>query len=69
MILTAAYCFKSDSRIQLIATKKILVAFGRYDIRDWTEENAVMSDVEKIIVHSDYLSTKESELLMQTLQF
>lgn len=62
LVLTAAHCFKSNSRLQPIAAKKIVLAFGRHDIRDWTEKNAILSDVDEIIVHPDYLSTKESKI-------
>lgn len=60
LVLTAAHCFKMDSRLQTAPAKEILLAFGRHDIRDWTETNTVISDVEEIILHPDYLNKKQS---------
>lgn len=62
LVLTAAHCFKSDSKLNPISAKKIVLAFGRHDIRDWTEKNMVISDVDEIILHSDYLSNKKSTI-------
>ena len=62
LVLTAAHCFKSDAKLEPIAARKILLAFGRHDIRDWTEKNMVISDVDEIIVHSDYLSKRDSKI-------
>ncbi|XP_055295953.1 serine protease gd-like [Sitodiplosis mosellana] len=62
LVLTAAHCFKSDSKLEPVAARKVVLAFGRHDIRDWTEKNMVISDVDEIIVHPDYLSKKDSKI-------
>lgn len=62
LVLTAAHCFKSDSKLDPISAKRIVLAFGRHDMRDWTEKNTVISDIEEIILHPDYLSSKESTI-------
>lgn len=58
VVLTAARCFQSDSKVKLISAKEILLAFGRYDIDDWTETNVINSHVEEIIFHPDNLHKK-----------
>lgn len=62
MVLTAAHCFKSDSRSKPIAANKIILTFGQHDIRDSTEKSVIQSGVEQIIVHPEYLSKKESKI-------
>lgn len=62
LVLTAAHCFKSNAKFNAISAEQIVLAFGQHDINDWTEENIVISDVEEIILHSDYLSKKESTI-------
>lgn len=62
LILTAAHCFKSDAKLDPISAKRIVLAFGRHDIRDWTEKNMLISDVDEIILHPDYLSKKDSTI-------
>lgn len=62
LVLTAAHCFKSHPKLESIAAKKIVLAFGRHDIRDWTEKNMIISDVDDIILHPDYLSKRESTI-------
>lgn len=62
LVLTAAHCFKSDSELSPMSSKNILLAFGRHNLHDWTERNMKISNVEKIILHNDYLSEKESNI-------
>lgn len=62
LVVTAAHCFKSDAKLDPIAAKKIVLAFGRHDIRDWTEKNMIISDVDEIILHPDYLSKRDSTI-------
>lgn len=62
VVLTAAHCFKSARNLEPIAARKIVLAFGRHDIRDWTEKNMMITDVEKIIIHPDYLSKEDSSI-------
>lgn len=60
LILTAAHCFKMDARLKPSPAKEFLLAFGRHDIRDWTESNSIISDIEQIILHEDYLNKKQA---------
>lgn len=69
MVLTAAHCFKFDSKFGKISSKNILLAFGRYDIRDWTENDAVNSNVKKIILYPDYMRTQEAEFFENDIAF
>lgn len=62
LVLTAAHCFKSDAKLDPISAKRIVLAFGRHDIRDWTEKNMLISDVDEINLHPDYLSNKHSTI-------
>lgn len=62
LVVTAAHCFKFDAKLDPIAAKKIVLAFGRHDIRDWTEKNMMLSDVDEIILHPDYLSKRDSTI-------
>lgn len=58
VVLTVARCFQADSKVKSIPATEILLAFGRYDIDDWTETNVINSHIEEIIFHSDYLHEK-----------
>lgn len=60
LVVTAAHCFKMDFRLEVVSAKEIVLAFGRNDIRDWTESNTVLSDVEEIVIHPDYLKDKQA---------
>lgn len=62
LVLTAAHCFKSNTMLQSIAARKIVLAFGRHDTLNWEEENMVISQVSEIIIHPDYLSKKDSTI-------
>lgn len=55
VVLTAARCFQADSEQKSIPAKEFLLAFGRYDINDWTESNVINSNILEIIFHPDYL--------------
>lgn len=56
VVLTAAHCFQLYSKMQQKQPNEILLAFGRYNLRDWTESDTILSDVEKIILHPDYMA-------------
>lgn len=62
LVLTAAHCFKMDSTADVISKKRILLSFGRHNLRDWTEKNMRSAEVEQIILHADYLSKRESTI-------
>lgn len=53
-VVTAAHCF------QKFAATEIVLAFGRHDLRDWTDKNMRLSNVEEIHTHPDYLKRKRS---------
>lgn len=55
IVLTAAHCIRLYSRENQYAPKELLLAFGRYNLMNWSERDATLSDVEEIIVHPDYL--------------
>lgn len=62
LVLTAAHCFKSDAESDVISPKRISLAFGRHNLRVWTEKNMRSSDAREIILHADYLSKRESTI-------
>lgn len=62
LVLTVAHCFKLHAKADVIAPKRILLAFGRHDLRDWTEKNMRSSDAQEIILHTDYLSKRDSTI-------
>lgn len=70
MVLTAAHCFKFfDNKFAKISSKNILLTFGRFDIRDWTENDAVNSNVKKIILHPEYMRTQEAKFFDNDIAF
>lgn len=60
IVLTAAHCFKMSSHLEKISPKKIVLSFGRYDLRDWTEKNMRLSDANEIHLHPDYLKKRKN---------
>lgn len=54
IVLTAAHCFKMYSKENERKPNEILLAFGRYDLRDWTETMVQLSDADSINIHPDY---------------
>lgn len=62
LVLTVAHCFKIHAKADVIVPKRILLAFGRHDIRDWTEKNVRSSNAQEIILHPDYLSKRDSTI-------
>lgn len=69
MVLTAAHCFKFDSKFGKISSKNILLVFGRFDLRDWTENDAINSNVKKIILHPDHMHTQEANFFDNDIAF
>lgn len=53
IVITAAHCFQLNA-LQRIATGEVVLAFGRHDIRDWTDRNMRLSNVNAIHMHPDY---------------
>lgn len=54
MVVAAAHCFRN------IETKEIVLAFGRHDLRDWSDKNMRLSNVEKVHIHPDYVKRRRS---------
>lgn len=52
LVLTAAHCFWLNTKRN---PADVLLVMGRYDLRNWTEENAVLSDAHTIYVHPDFI--------------
>lgn len=55
LVLTAAHCFRINSAVSERKASDILLALGRYNLRDWTEDGTVLTDATSIHVHPDYL--------------
>lgn len=62
VVLTAAHCFKMDSKGPPTAANEIMLSFGRHDIKDWAEDNIVLSDVDEIVLHPDYLNHRSTKI-------
>lgn len=54
-VLTAAHCIRLYSKRNQYGPGELLLAFGQHNLRDWSEKDVVLSDVERIIVHPEYL--------------
>lgn len=52
LVLTAAHCFWSHMPRH---ADEILLIFGRHNLRNWTEENAIITDAASIYMHPDYM--------------
>lgn len=52
LVLTAAHCFWLHMPRH---ADEILLIFGRHNLRNWTEENVVISDAASIYLHPDYM--------------
>lgn len=56
IVLSAAHCFMKYSREYALQPADLLLAFGRYNLLDWTAGGKDLSDVERIEVPDDYLT-------------
>lgn len=61
-VVTAAHCFKMYPQNTPAEASEIVLVFGRYDLRDWTEQDTVTSGITEIILNPDYLSNKETKI-------
>lgn len=61
IVLTAGHCFRMYDKENERKPTDILLVFGRYDLRNWTEPSVQLSDAESINIHPDYV---EGELDM-----
>lgn len=58
IVLTAAHCFKLYDKDTARKSDELLLAFGRHNLRDWTEENVILSDADSIHIHPDYMQSE-----------
>lgn len=56
IVLTAAHCFRLYTKQTQIQPKQVLLAFGKYNLREWSEKDIVLSDAERFILHPDYMA-------------
>lgn len=57
-VVTAASCFRTAERIY--TAPDVLLILGRHNILNWMETGMKASQVEKLVIHSDYMSKDNS---------
>ena len=57
-VITAAHCLNTSTKNY--HAHEVVLYLGRYSLIDWSEIGSIATNVEQIIVHTDYKRQKES---------
>lgn len=57
-VITAAHCMIASTKTY--RTDEVVLNLGRYSLIDWSEVGSVSTNVEQIIIHSDYKKQRDS---------
>lgn len=57
-VITAAHCINTNTKN--IRADEIVLYLGRYSLIDWSEVGTISTNVEQIIVHTDYKKQRDS---------
>lgn len=57
-VISAAHCINTSTKNY--QPHEVLLWLGRYSLIDWSEEGAISSNIQRIVIHSDYKRQRES---------
>lgn len=57
-VISAAHCINTSTKHY--RAQEVVLYLGRYSLIDWSEVGSVSSNVEKIVIHTDYKRQRES---------
>lgn len=57
-VITAAHCINTSTRNY--RAHEVVLYLGRYSLIDWSEVGSIATNVEEIIIHTDYKKQRES---------
>lgn len=57
-VITAAHCINTSTRNY--RAHEVVLYLGRYSLIDWSEVGSIATNVEEIIIHTDYKKQKDS---------
>lgn len=57
-VITAAHCLNTSAKNY--RAHEVVLYLGRYNLIDWSETGSIATNVQQIIVHTDYKRQKDS---------